>query len=489
MLGCLAAVLRDPRAFRALFGLHVLIVIASAVLMRNARSGDHYTYWELARGILQGKYSFWHSLVPYPPDTFRTPGYPMFVTLASLGCTSLRTLLVVQAGFYLAAVALVCRILRRLVPGDLLPRTLVLLVLVPNVQLVYYTALVFPECLLGFLIVAYLDAETARRHWAVCGLLLGAMILVRPVYLLYPIARVGLGLFASTDRGAATKRAVGVAAVAIALMLPYGAWNQVQFGIFRLTPIEGSAPNTHMGFWQQRLPEKSSNRYWRFNFLGRELIPFVSDAESDRYFKEYNREWDEIEKEAEPYFTETDRKHRMEFEKRQDLFPTYSPEYTVARANIIERYTWNHIKAEPRYYLATRLYTAFRLWVTGVNMQVIGQPGLPAKVAALYPTLVTFICLACGLALVAVQSIRRRPEMRRTVLIWALLIYGWLIHVPMTIQSRYTVPLHLVVLLLSTLALSSLIRARLGEGAPKLGRADSERELPDSAGGCPTPVN
>ena len=30
-------------------------------------------------------------------------------------------------------------------------------------------------------------------------------------------------------------------------------------------------------------------------------VAFVSNAESDRYFEEYNREWDEIEKEAEPY--------------------------------------------------------------------------------------------------------------------------------------------------------------------------------------------
>ncbi len=464
LLRPLAALLRDPRAFCGLFALQVLIVIAAAVLMRNARSGDHSTYWELARGTLQGKYSFWHSLTPYPPDTLRTPGYPIFVALASFGCTSLRTLLLVQAGLYLAAVAIVCRILWRLVPDDLLPRTLFLFVLMPSIQLVYYTALVFPECLLSFLIVAYLDAEIARRHWVICGVLLGAVILVRPIYALYPIVRAGPELLASADMRTATKRAVGVAAVAIALMLPYGAWNQVHFGTFSLMPIEGSAGNIHMGFWQHRLPGKFSRRYWP-NFQGRELIPFVSDAESARYFEEYNQEWDEIERQAEPFFTATDRKNQEEFKKRTDLFSTYSQRYTVARARIIARYTWNHIRAEPGYYVATRLYTAFRLWVTGVNMLVIGQPGFLPKVSALYPTLVTLIFLVGGLIVAVVQSVRRRPEMRRTLPIWSLLVYGWLVHVPVSIGSRYTVPLHFAALLLSSLGLSSLIRARIPPGS------------------------
>jgi hypothetical protein len=445
-----------------LFGLHVLIVIASAVLMRNTRSGDHYTYWELASGLLQGKYSFWHSLDPYPPDTFRTPGYPLFVAVASLGCNSLRVLLAVQAGLYIASLALATRILRRFVPDDLLPRTLFLLVLLPNIQLTYYAVLVFPECLLGFLIIAYLDTETAEGHWVISGLLLGTIILVRPVYLFYPVVRVGLGLLTSSNRPAATKRALATAAIAIGVILPYAAWNQIQLGIFWPTPIEGSAPNIHMGYWQHRLAGKVSQRYWHDNFQGRELVPFVSDADSDRYFVEYNREWDQIEKEAEPYLTETDRKHQTEFDKRPELFPTYSPAYTLARARIIGRYNWNHIKAEPEYYLATRLYTAVRLWVTGVNMQLLGQPGLPAKASAVYPTLVTFSFLACGLLLAAVQSLRRQPEMGGTLLMWVLVVYGWLIHVPVSIQSRYTVPLHLPVLLLGTLALSNLMRRRIG---------------------------
>ena len=457
LLGRFAALLRDARAFRVLFGLHVLLVIAGAVLLWNTRSGDHQSYWELARGILQGRYSVWHSLDPYPPDTFRTPGYPLFLALASLGGTSLRALLVVQAALYLAAVGLVCRILRRLVPDDLLPRTLFLLVLVPNVQLVYYTALVLPECLLGFLIVAYLDAETAGRHWAICGLLLGAMILVRPVYLLYPLVRVGLGLLAAADRQAATRRALGVTAVAIAVMLPYGAWNQVQFGLFRLIPLEGSAPNVHMGFWQHRLPGKVTHRYWRSNFQGRELIPFVSDADANRYLEAYHREWDAIETEAAPYFTETDRRHQAKFDETPTLFTTYSRQYTVARAKIIEQYTWNHVRAEPGYYLATRLYTAVRLWMTGVNLRTISQPGLRAKVAALYPTLIT-LGLAGGLLLTAVRALRGQPELRGTLPIWSLLVYAWLVHVPVTIQSRYTVPLHLAALLLGTLALAGRIR-------------------------------
>src|SRR4029077_3775436 len=133
-----AAVLRDPRTFRMLFGLHVLIVIAATVLMRNTRSADYYTYWELASGLLQGKYSFWHSLDPYPPDTFRTPGYPLFVSVPPRGCTSLPVLVALQAGLYIASLVLVTQILRRFVPDDLLPRTLFLLVLLPNVQLPYY---------------------------------------------------------------------------------------------------------------------------------------------------------------------------------------------------------------------------------------------------------------------------------------------------------------------------------------------------------------
>ena len=52
---------------RALLGLHSLVALVFAVSMRNSRSGDHYTYWHLAVGLLQGRrYSFWHGLEPCP---------------------------------------------------------------------------------------------------------------------------------------------------------------------------------------------------------------------------------------------------------------------------------------------------------------------------------------------------------------------------------------------------------------------------------------
>ena len=59
-----------------------LVVLLSLILWfinRNVPSGDHYTYLYYIKGFEEGRYSYWYFLKDYIPDTFRNPGFPLFL--------------------------------------------------------------------------------------------------------------------------------------------------------------------------------------------------------------------------------------------------------------------------------------------------------------------------------------------------------------------------------------------------------------------------
>lgn len=468
MLDRIINLLRHRVVFLLLLAANALVSGVLIWILRDTVSGDHFTYLKLADGLRLGRYSLWYDLEPYPPDTFRTPGYPAFILLIRLAtpdAPDVAAVRMVQVVLYVVAIGLALKLIDHYLPGCYLPKNLFLVLLLPNLQLTYYLPALLPEALMIFVVLLYLSLEIRLEggRWyrlVALGLVMAVLYTIRPIFLCLPAFRLlaQLFLFREWRRLLAFNGVVLV--VFGATITPYALWNRQHHGIFSPTPVEGPAPNVHLGFWQHRLPGHTTLHYWRHTYMGEEILPLVRAAHVPAYIAGYDREWAEINREAETYLTAADRLRIPQMRPDSALFPTYSSEYTLARRRIIQRHTLAHIQREPLYYLGTRLYTALRLWVTGVNMRQLRTPGIGRKLIAVYPTLVTFFSFILGLVFVTIQFLRRRLSPRE---LWPFLLvigYCWLLHVPMSIQSRYTVPVHVPALILLAMALAAWIEAR-----------------------------
>jgi len=175
---------------------------------------------------------------------------------------------------------------------------------------------------------------------------------------------------------------------------------------------------------------------------------------------EYHAQWDRIDAAAAPFLSDRDRANLPTMRSRPELFLTYDTPYTLARSQAIEREYAARIREAPGYYLATRVYTAARVWITGVNVARLHEPGFKSKLVALYPTVVSFLSFGLGLPFAAWAIARRGSARASTLPFWLFGFVYWGAHVPMSIQSRYTVPMHLGALVLVAAALHGRIRLR-----------------------------
>lgn len=458
------------RLFGILLGLNALatlVVVASAF---RVASGDHYTYLGYADGLLHGRYSYWYFYPDYIPDTFRNPGYPLFLGLLKalrLGEAGIR---LIQIGLYVATIGLVLRLARRSeVPGSWLVRNLFLLLLLPNVQLAYFAALIFPEGLVAFLLAAYAVVALTwplGSWWrtVALGLLAGLIFQCRPIFILFPLVQVGLDFWLAQPRRVfAWGQAVAFLLLYGATMLPYAAWNYHHHGVFKPTSLEGGAGVMQVGFWALRMPGYHENRYWG-NQMGNEVVRFADPSQVPGYITAFNHEWDLIEAQCRPLLTVRD--HQYLPLMRRDhglLFPTRSSAYTLRREQLLMQANLANIRREPGYYFQTRLYTLVRLWVTGVQVDAWQAATTPVvKLKVLYPALVsglTFLValVSIGWALGGSRQLKSSPSWWLAL---ALVIYFGLVHLPFAIQARYTVPVRPWLLLTTALALAAWLKPR-----------------------------
>ena len=451
--------LASVRLFWALLGLNLLATAAVAAFTFHNISGDHFTYLGYAEGMSKGWYTYWYFLPEYLPDTFRNPGYPVFLFALKwlgLGEGGIR---VVQVGVYLATILCLLRVAAwcERGPRSWLVRNLFLLLLLPNVQLAYFAAVIFPEVLVAFLLAAYgavaltWPAGTWKRTVAL-ALLAGCIFQTRPIFLFFPLVQVALDAWQARPKAAfAWGQAVAMLALFAATMLPYTLWNHRHHGVWKPTSLEGGAGVMQIGFWALRMPGYEEQRYWN-NQMGEEVVSFADSAEVPGHIAAFNREWDAVDAQCRPLLTTRDRRYlplmrryrAMVTPDRGHLFPTYSTAYTLGREHFLMQANLADIRREPGYYLKTRLYTLVRLWVTGVQVPAWRAATTPvAKIKVLYPTLVSGLTFLLALIGVGWAVGRRRAALALPPAWWFSLVltgYFGLIHLPFAIQARYTVP-------------------------------------------------
>lgn len=466
--------LASARLFWVLVGLNVITTGLVASASFHTIGGDHYTYLGYAEGLLHGRYSYWYFLPDYVPDTFRNPGYPLFLFLLKRLGAGEAGIRLVQVGLYAATMGLVLRLAARYEAlQSWLVRNVFLLLLLPNVQLAYFATLIFPEVLVAFLLVVYGTVALtwpvgAWRRTLALAVLAGLIFQTRPIFILFPLVQLGLDLGLARPRGArAGVQVVALLALFGATMLPYALWNYRHHGMFKPTSLEGGAGVMQIGFWALRMPGYLEHRYWG-NRMGEELVTFVPPAEVPRSIAAFNHEWDVIDAQCQPLLTVRNRRDLLLMHQNGNLFPTYSTAYTLRREHLLMQANLADIRREPGYYLLTRLYTLVRLWVTGVQLNIWHAATTPlAQVRVLYPMAVSGLTFLLALASLAWTAWRRRsvgwPAWGFSL---ALLAYFGVVHLPFAIQARYTVPVRPWLLLLIALTAAAWARRPAEQARP-----------------------
>jgi hypothetical protein len=218
--------------------------------------------------------------------------------------------------------------------------------------------------------------------------------------------------------------------------------------------LESAGGVFHNSFWQYRLPPNyHETRYWG-NVFGDEILPFTSERDQREYVAEFNRDWDTVDAACSQHLMDRDMALLAQMKAYPQFFPTYNSAFTRARDKQLKSLTVRHIWNEPVYYCLTRFYNAIRLFVTAPIKSDIRQGTLTALVKGLYPFVITFCTFVLGGIVLLVGIVKKhiRPSEWRYPLV--MVVYCWLIHVPIAAQSRYTVPVHLAFVMLIAVVLS-----------------------------------
>lgn len=453
------------------------LVLVLAFIPSYPPSPDQETYFALADGLSSGSFSVWNGIIdPAPQDVLRTHGYPAFLLLVRGFSAQPHVLFVIQSFLYLMTLFLILAMLGG-TSDKLLRQSVFLLLMLPQVQLLYYIHQVFPETLMVLLCTWTVGHAIQERRGVgslmALGTLVAGLFWVRPIMLFFPVFMLVMDLIFASKRLQRIKRNAVVFIIFIMLgPLPFAYWNMTTHGVFSPIPLGGSAINSNLGIWQLRLPGYGTMHYFQYNYFGREFLPMVSEDEAATYYAEYQSQWRRINEESTKQMTEEDRRNaEAMYDRKNTLYATRSPAYTMALNDAIAKENRAMIENDPIYYLGSRCYAAIRLWITNINMPmekivyepsngvrpIVGRPsGWRGWATALVPFLLTLATFGVGLPLVFWSVIRRPAWWLPHRYALYMIGYVWIVHVPMSIQSRYTVPVHALAIACITWAIVAL---------------------------------
>ena len=344
-----------------------------------------------------------------PPEVLRTPGYPaLLAALYGIFGHHLAVVWIAHGLLHGATTWLLARIAHRVL-GDH-PR---LAALVPWAYAVYPFVLfagtrVLTEVLATFLLTLIIERLTAPEHrttWPIVGILIAALTLARPSFMLLgPMFVVQALLRRRPLRGPV----VG-AVLSVALLVPWSVRTARLCGRPVLVAASGFGNALHIGTWEYR--DLSSG------------IPDTTDFEQPGYFAN--------EKTALAAATA----------------PPHSPQWYLQIDGARRKLAFEQIAAHPWLFGRATAIRTVKIWVSQY------LPGMPRWVGRL-------VGLACLLLLVlgVVGVVHRWPIGDAG---WALLgpaLYVIVLHAPLHAEARYTIPVRPALVLFAVIGVASVAR-------------------------------
>ena len=446
-----------------LIAINLIVGVLIFSISCKAYFPDSLGYWLMAKSMFLGKYSSWYTLDTYYPETLRTPGYPIFLAMCQLVSDSTFLPKFLQLLIYFSIVYLCIKIIEKINP-NIVYKNIFLFILIPNVQIVYYTGLISAEILNTFFVILSMYLLVLKRS-SINVILLAfscyAAFIIRPSFLLFPFV---MFVYLVISNKKDLLKAILFIVAYVALLIPFGMWNKMNHGIFKITTIDGAAGAMHMGYWALKLPDGYTEPfYWGHNTEYDLTRPhfYTKDQELENV-KIYEKECSEIWNTAKKYESIEDSLNIVEMKKNTKIFVIHNSKYTIEREKLLMKANIRNILNDPVYIVKSKIYEFVRFYVTGINYKKLKNCNtLSDYVNTIYPTLVTLIFIFFGLIYTTVLILFKRVRFKYALCFILLFWYYGVMHLPFSIQARYTIPIHL--LILSIISISILRNKTVNE--------------------------
>jgi len=444
--------------------INVLISIIFFIFHFNDIASDHYSYLALAENLLKGQYSFWHFDEIYFPDTLRTPGYPFFLATILFFGGGVSAIKIIQLLLYFLAIILVNKILTK-IKQDYLLNNIFLILLIPCIFMPYYSALVYTESIMIFLVVlfiaVYVLVDNAKWYKNILiALSLALIFYIKPVFLFLPIFIIvgNIALFGFKK----LRNDLIYSILFLLLISPYAFWNLKHHNTFKFTPIEGGGGIMFIGYWMHLLPNYTEKDLWG-TWMSDEVVKFVQKEDVNKNIELWKKDWELINSTCECHIKDEEREYLKKMELSPRLFKTYNTEYSKCREGMLVTLLKQHVLSDPIFYIKTRIYTFFRLQITSVHANKFKyKNSLKDRIILIYPmvlTLIYFILFYISIFFLIKKFIREKNDFMLLFLL--IFFYCIIIHIPMALQSRYTIPVRMLMLIVMAEYLYGILKNRL----------------------------
>lgn len=438
----------------------VLIALVHAALFIVYQRPDWDVAWSDQGGYQQlgaalarsGEFTRFPESPVFIPEVIRTPGYPLFVAVIYrlFGIATLPV--AIAQALVFALICLIVHAIGRRV-ADERSATAAALMTAFFPPLPYYGALVLTEVWTTFMMVGACLVclrgmqHDRRRNFIAAGVLFSATTLVRPAFFLLPFGlAIAMPLLVPSERSHARRLGHWAAFVlaAAVTMAPWFTYNYVYLGRFTLSPAGGVGRGLWEGSWQGRWPGKIHND------LTKTAEGNISTEELDARVREiagsigmapdgmlsYVHEWRDI--------------------RRIWEAPTDPMERARARVVADEVYlkaAIAHIQPDIAGWIWRRLTRGtFILWASDIPIRYTDINATPPLVIrAIWLVQVILLAIAAWGAVV----LMRRRRFAETALLVLPLLYVTGVHFPFLAETRQSLPVKPLVIVLAAVALTS----------------------------------
>jgi len=457
-------ILSKKKTYYILFLINIIVGLFIFKISHKIPFGDERSYCLMSEGLLHGRFSNWYFLSKYYPETLRTPGYPVFLSICRLISASLLLPKIIQLFIYFITVYLCTRIINKITP-NLVCVNLFLLLLIPNVQVVYYSGYIAAETLDTFFVVLTMFlvvSERTVRNSLLLAISCYCAFIIRPAFLLFPF--VLFACFIYKNRKDIKKPVLFILSYMI-LLIPFGLWNKCNNGVFKVTPIEGGGGVAYLGFWELKLPDGYTEHfYWGTNTEYDLTKPaFYTPAEQQENVKKFEAESNMILDSTKKYLSKED-SATFEYMRKMGpgYFPIYNSKYTVEKEALLWQTIRKDALNDPGYYVKSCVYHFVRVYMTGINYKDLEDAHSHLrKMRVLYPFVVTLLFILGGLMLITFSAVFKKVEFNYLFAFVFLFWYYGMIHMPFSIQSRYTIPVHLLILAILAVTINSICQKKI----------------------------
>jgi hypothetical protein len=452
--------MRKNLTLNILLALNFTIASIIFILGLNSVFPDQADYLALADGILNGRFSAYVDLDNYYPAPLRTPAYPLFIAFGLSLHNNILAVQLLQLALYFCTILLSLRIMQKLTTLKT-PLYIFLVLSSVCIQVPYYAALISSEMLTIFLVILILfllfnwNVKSVFTNF-LTGITFAILAMTKPAYILLPFFLCVVVLIIYRQH---LKNYIFISIFFMIGIMPFAMWNQANHGVFKPTTIEGMGTIAHTGYWNFKLPAGYLPEYDNYNatIVSDFTNPFIySDEVYLKNISIYESQYRDIKNQLEPILTDSFRRDLEYMKENPKVFISYPSEYVLEREKLLTQAVIQSVKDDPLYYLKTRTYNFFRVFFTGINKSNFSNDtSYFFKTQMILASAITFSIIFCGFIYASIFVFKNWKNIPYEIaVIYFFILYTAAVHTPFTVQARYTVPIHLCLLILLSIIYS-----------------------------------